>query len=159
MALHVLICNPISNLIQVWLDYNSCVCVCGFSIQERFGKLEGLTFTWVGDGNNVLHDLMLGAAKLGEVLLLSLVIPLLLLLFLLLVPLLSMFSHMSTYHTLAPGHQPGTYDRACQTGGAAKANTHTRNCAQRRVPQNHEGAIEGAWPWCACVCSSRQHHP
>lgn len=35
-------------------------------VQERFGKLEGLTFTWVGDGNNVLHDLMLGAAKLGE---------------------------------------------------------------------------------------------
>lgn len=34
--------------------------------QEQFGKLEGLTFTWVGDGNNVLHDLMLGAAKLGE---------------------------------------------------------------------------------------------
>lgn len=34
--------------------------------QERFGKLEGLTFTWVGDGNNVLHDLMLGCAKLGE---------------------------------------------------------------------------------------------
>ncbi|CAM9956026.1 unnamed protein product, partial [Ectocarpus sp. 8 AP-2014] len=35
------------------------------TIQERFGKLEGLTFTWVGDGNNVLHDLMLGAAKLA----------------------------------------------------------------------------------------------
>ncbi|CAN0536689.1 unnamed protein product, partial [Scytosiphon promiscuus] len=35
-------------------------------VQERFGKLDGLTFTWVGDGNNVLHDLMLGAAKLGE---------------------------------------------------------------------------------------------
>lgn len=34
--------------------------------QERFRKLEGLTFTWVGDGNNVLHDLMLGCAKLGE---------------------------------------------------------------------------------------------
>ncbi|CAN0217332.1 unnamed protein product [Pylaiella littoralis] len=35
------------------------------TMQERFGKLEGLTFTWVGDGNNVLHDLMLGAAKLA----------------------------------------------------------------------------------------------
>lgn len=35
------------------------------TIQERFGKLEGLTFTWVGDGNNVLHDLMLGCAKLA----------------------------------------------------------------------------------------------
>ncbi|CAM9784425.1 unnamed protein product [Sphacelaria rigidula] len=35
------------------------------TIKERFGKLEGLTFTWVGDGNNVLHDLMLGCAKLA----------------------------------------------------------------------------------------------
>lgn len=35
------------------------------TMQERFGKLDGLTFTWVGDGNNVLHDLMLGAAKLA----------------------------------------------------------------------------------------------
>ena len=39
-------------------------CLCW--VQERFGKLDGLTFTWVGDGNNVLHDLMLGAAKLGK---------------------------------------------------------------------------------------------
>ena len=37
------------------------------TMQEHFGKLDGLTFTWVGDGNNVLHDLMLGAAKLGKV--------------------------------------------------------------------------------------------
>mmetsp|Transcript_15593 Transcript_15593/g.20567 ORF Transcript_15593/g.20567 Transcript_15593/m.20567 type:complete len:368 (-) Transcript_15593:311-1414(-) len=36
------------------------------TLQEHFGKdLEGLTVTWVGDGNNVLHDLMIGAAKLG----------------------------------------------------------------------------------------------
>eukprot|EP00903_Cladosiphon_okamuranus_P010170 g9630.t1 len=35
------------------------------TMQEQFGKLEGLTFAWVGDGNNVLHDLMLGAAKLA----------------------------------------------------------------------------------------------
>lgn len=39
---------------------------CCLLHQERFGKLEGLTLSWVGDGNNVLHDLMLGAAKLGE---------------------------------------------------------------------------------------------
>ncbi|CAN0444841.1 unnamed protein product, partial [Discosporangium mesarthrocarpum] len=36
------------------------------TIKERFGHLEGLTLSWVGDGNNVLHDLMLGAAKMGE---------------------------------------------------------------------------------------------
>jgi len=36
------------------------------TLQEQFGKnLEGLTVSWVGDGNNVLHDLMIGAAKLG----------------------------------------------------------------------------------------------
>ncbi|CAN0478196.1 unnamed protein product, partial [Hapterophycus canaliculatus] len=31
-------------------------------MQEHFGKLEGMTFTWVGDGNNVLHDLIPGPA-------------------------------------------------------------------------------------------------
>uniref|UniRef100_A0A7S2V0S5 ornithine carbamoyltransferase n=1 Tax=Fibrocapsa japonica TaxID=94617 RepID=A0A7S2V0S5_9STRA len=36
------------------------------TLQEHFGKdLSGKTVAWVGDGNNVLHDLMLGAAKLG----------------------------------------------------------------------------------------------
>jgi ornithine carbamoyltransferase len=34
-------------------------------LQEHFGKLEGLTFSWVGDGNNVLHDYMLAAPKVG----------------------------------------------------------------------------------------------
>lgn len=31
--------------------------------------MSGLTLSWVGDGNNVLHDLMMGAAKMGEALL------------------------------------------------------------------------------------------
>ncbi|CAN0438832.1 unnamed protein product, partial [Ascophyllum nodosum] len=35
------------------------------TIQVSLGKLEGLTLSWVGDGNNVLHDLMLRAAKLA----------------------------------------------------------------------------------------------
>ncbi|TYZ67000.1 hypothetical protein PybrP1_003002 [[Pythium] brassicae (nom. inval.)] len=35
------------------------------TIKEHFGKLEGLTFAWVGDGNNVLHDYMIAAAKVG----------------------------------------------------------------------------------------------
>jgi ornithine carbamoyltransferase len=35
-------------------------------LQEHFGKdLAGKTVAWVGDGNNVLHDLMLGSAILG----------------------------------------------------------------------------------------------
>ena len=37
------------------------------AMQQHFGadNLEGKTVSWVGDGNNVLHDLMLGSAILG----------------------------------------------------------------------------------------------
>ena len=36
------------------------------TLQEHFGKdLSGKTVSWAGDGNNVLHDLMLGSAILG----------------------------------------------------------------------------------------------
>lgn len=36
------------------------------ALQQHFGMdLSGKTVAWVGDGNNVLHDLMLGAAKMG----------------------------------------------------------------------------------------------
>ena len=37
------------------------------ALQQHFGKdnLSGKTVSWVGDGNNVLHDLMVGAVKLG----------------------------------------------------------------------------------------------
>ncbi|MDQ7844605.1 MAG: ornithine carbamoyltransferase [Armatimonadota bacterium] len=35
------------------------------TIQEHFGRLEGIRLTWVGDGNNVLHSLLLGGAKVG----------------------------------------------------------------------------------------------
>mmetsp|Transcript_9886 Transcript_9886/g.20573 ORF Transcript_9886/g.20573 Transcript_9886/m.20573 type:complete len:344 (-) Transcript_9886:184-1215(-) len=36
------------------------------ALQQHFGKdLSGKTVAWVGDGNNVLHDLMLGSLKLG----------------------------------------------------------------------------------------------
>ncbi|KAG7395885.1 hypothetical protein PHYBOEH_003089 [Phytophthora boehmeriae] len=35
------------------------------TVKEHFGKFEGLTFAWVGDGNNVLHDYMLAAPKVG----------------------------------------------------------------------------------------------
>jgi len=34
-------------------------------LREHFGELRGKTLAWVGDGNNVLHDLMLGAVKSG----------------------------------------------------------------------------------------------
>ncbi len=35
------------------------------TIQENFGKLQGLTLTYVGDGNNVAHSLLLGCALVG----------------------------------------------------------------------------------------------
>lgn len=36
-----------------------------FSIKEKFGKLQGLTCAYVGDGNNVCHSLLLGCSKVG----------------------------------------------------------------------------------------------
>lgn len=36
------------------------------ALQQHFGMdLTGKTVAWVGDGNNVLHDLMLGSVKMG----------------------------------------------------------------------------------------------
>jgi ornithine carbamoyltransferase len=35
------------------------------TVQEHFGKLEGLKLVWVGDGNNVCHSLLIGCAKVG----------------------------------------------------------------------------------------------
>jgi len=36
-----------------------------FTIQERFGRLRGLTIAYIGDGNNVLHSLVECAVRLG----------------------------------------------------------------------------------------------
>eukprot|EP01041_Mallomonas_annulata_P009427 gene9428-19580_t len=35
------------------------------TLREHFGSIKGKTLAWVGDGNNVLHDLMVGALKQG----------------------------------------------------------------------------------------------
>ena len=35
------------------------------TLQEQFGELRGVTFAYVGDGNNMAHSLMLAAASLG----------------------------------------------------------------------------------------------
>ncbi len=35
------------------------------TLQEHYGKLKGLRLVFVGDGNNVAHSLMIGAAKTG----------------------------------------------------------------------------------------------
>jgi ornithine carbamoyltransferase len=36
------------------------------TIRERFGRLEGVRVTYLGDGNNVCHSLMVACAKLGS---------------------------------------------------------------------------------------------
>lgn len=36
-----------------------------FTIKEKLGRFEGLTLAYIGDGNNVLNSLMVGAAKVG----------------------------------------------------------------------------------------------
>ena len=35
------------------------------ALKEHFKTIKGLTLAWVGDGNNVLHDLMIGSLKQG----------------------------------------------------------------------------------------------
>jgi ornithine carbamoyltransferase len=52
--------NGLSDLLhpcQALADY--------FTLRERRGSLEGLKIAYVGDGNNVCHELMFGAMKLG----------------------------------------------------------------------------------------------
>lgn len=52
--------NGLSDLlhpVQVLADY--------FTLRERRGRLDGLKVAYVGDGNNVCHELMIGAVKLG----------------------------------------------------------------------------------------------
>lgn len=36
-----------------------------FTLQERFGRLKGLRFAYLGDGNNVCHSLMLACTAVG----------------------------------------------------------------------------------------------
>lgn len=36
-----------------------------FTVKERFGKVKGLTLTYVGDGNNVCNSLLFAASRLG----------------------------------------------------------------------------------------------
>jgi ornithine carbamoyltransferase len=43
-----------------------CQCLADlFTVKEKRGDLGGLTLTYLGDGNNVTHSLLLGAAKTG----------------------------------------------------------------------------------------------
>lgn len=57
---NVSVINALSNLshpCQALADY--------FTLLEHFGTLAELRIAYVGDGNNVCHSLLLGAAKLG----------------------------------------------------------------------------------------------
>ncbi len=57
---HVPVINALSDL------EHPCQAIADFmTLEERFGSLEGLKFTYVGDGNNVCHSLMLAGALLG----------------------------------------------------------------------------------------------
>jgi len=54
--------NGLSDLLhpcQALADY--------FTLLEKRGRIEGLKIAYVGDGNNVCHELMFGAVKLGLV--------------------------------------------------------------------------------------------
>ena len=35
------------------------------TVKENFGNLKGLTMAYIGDGNNIVHSLLLGCAKVG----------------------------------------------------------------------------------------------
>lgn len=62
LALHasIPIINGLTDL------YHPCQALADLlTMKEVYGKLEGLKIAYVGDGNNVAHDLMLGAAKVG----------------------------------------------------------------------------------------------
>jgi ornithine carbamoyltransferase len=59
-ASRVPVINALSDL------EHPCQAIADFmTLEERFGSLEGLKFTYVGDGNNVCHSLMLTGALLG----------------------------------------------------------------------------------------------
>lgn len=49
--------TDLSHPCQAMADY--------MTVKEKKGKLEGLKVAFVGDGNNMVHSLMMGAAKLG----------------------------------------------------------------------------------------------
>ena len=48
-------------------DFHPCQALADvMTIRERFGRVEGVRVTYLGDGNNVCHSLMVACAKLGS---------------------------------------------------------------------------------------------
>ncbi len=57
---HIPIVNALSDLMH------PCQALADLmTVQERYGTLEGLSLTYVGDGNNVAHSLLTGCATVG----------------------------------------------------------------------------------------------
>lgn len=57
---HIPVINALSDL------YHPCQILADMqTLQEHFGRLEGLKLAFIGDGNNVAHSLMLTAGRLG----------------------------------------------------------------------------------------------
>eukprot|EP00952_Eustigmatos_sp_NYUAD-ZCMA_P006056 26177-Eustigmatos_ZCMA.PRE.1 len=50
---------------NVYLSASLCLCLCLCLYAPSIAARAGKTIAWVGDGNNVLHDLALGATALG----------------------------------------------------------------------------------------------
>jgi len=55
---------PVINALSDW-EHPCQALAALFTAEERWGRLEGLRIAWVGDGNNVLRSLLLGAVRLG----------------------------------------------------------------------------------------------
>lgn len=55
---------PVINALTDW-EHPCQVLADLLTVQEEFGDLAGVTMTYVGDGNNVAHSLMLGCALVG----------------------------------------------------------------------------------------------
>jgi ornithine carbamoyltransferase len=55
---------PVINALSDW-EHPCQALAALLTLQERWERLEGLRIAWVGDGNNVLRSLLLGAVRLG----------------------------------------------------------------------------------------------
>ena len=63
MAEHA--CVPVINALSE-LEHPCQALADYFTLQEKFGSLKGFCLAYVGDGNNVMHSLLLSAAQLGS---------------------------------------------------------------------------------------------
>jgi ornithine carbamoyltransferase len=63
MAEHA--CVPVINALSE-LEHPCQALADYFTLQEKFGDLKKITLAYVGDGNNVMHSLLLTAAVLGS---------------------------------------------------------------------------------------------